>query len=302
MINNGRKTVLCFLLMLCLTAAFFPASAFAAVELPDPNVLVAVYRNSISEADAERLIPASKELVDRILGNTDDWPESLAIFNGEEDAVMDAIVVAAILHYARDGVTAVTVLSDGSTKALDGRAVVEKKGEFRFGGSSSSDHSMRFGFVKEPNGKSRYYSTASLQKFYLILGSMAKDQTLFIEDEGYVFDENGYCDVNSPVEIDDALRQRYIRATYYHGLSKTYPYDTNPFLMTKHIFDFSRVVSSRASTCKSPGEVDYACVHCGAYYSVELPLGNHKWGDWTTKDGVTSRTCKVCGAVEKKAS
>ena len=39
--KNGRKTILCFLLVLCLTAALFPVSAFAAVALPDPDVLVA---------------------------------------------------------------------------------------------------------------------------------------------------------------------------------------------------------------------------------------------------------------------
>ena len=299
--KNGRKTVLCVLLILCMTAALFPVSAFAAVALPDPYVLVAVDPDSISGADAERLIPANAELVRRILDHTDVCPESLAIFNGEEGAVTDAIVVAAVLHYAWDGVTAVTMLSNGSTKAVEGRAVVEGKGEFRFGGPKSTGHSMRFGFVDEGNGKSRFYSTATVQKFYLILGGMAKDQTLFINGEGYVLDENGYCDANNPVEISESLKQRYIRATYYNGLDKKYLYDTNPFLRTTHIFDFDRVAASRASTCAVSGELDYACVHCGAFYVVQLPRLAHKWGNWFIKDGVTMRICLVCGAIEKKA-
>ena len=53
--KNRRKTVLCFLLVLCLTAALFPASASAAAVLPDPDVLVAVDPDSISSADAEKL-------------------------------------------------------------------------------------------------------------------------------------------------------------------------------------------------------------------------------------------------------
>ena len=299
MIKKGSKTVLCVLLLLCLTAAIFPASASAVAALPDPDVLVAVDPDSISSSDADRLVPADAELVRRILGHTDVCPESLAIFNGEDGTA--ATVVAAILHYGQDGVTAVTMLSDGSTKAVEGRAVVEKKGEFRFGGPKSADASMRFGFVEEGNGQSRFYSTATLQKFHLILGGMAKDQTLFIKDQGYVFDENGYCDVNSPVEIGKSLKQRYIRATYYNGLDKTYRYDTNPFVKTRHIFDFDKVVASRASTCAVPGELDYACIHCGAWYVVQLPLLDHKWSDWTiTKDGTTMRVCKVCGTVEKK--
>ena len=129
--KNRRKTVLCFLLVLCLTVALFPASASAAAVLPDPDVLVAVDPDSISSAEAEKLVPAPEELVRRILGHTDVCPESLAIFNGEEGS---ATVVAAILHYdTRTHVTAVTMLSDGSTKAVEGRAVVEKKGEFRLG-------------------------------------------------------------------------------------------------------------------------------------------------------------------------
>ena len=300
MMKNRRKTVLCFLLVLCLTVALFPASASAAAVLPDPDVLVAVDPDSISAADAEKLVPAPEELVRRILGHTDVCPESLAIFNGEEGS---ATVVAAVVHYdTRTHLTAVTLLSDGSTKAVEGRAVVEKKGEFRFGGPSSADSSMRFGFVDEGNGKSRFYSTALLQKFHLVPGSMAKDQKLWIKDEGYEFDENGYCDVNSPVEIGKSLKQRYYRAGYYNGIDKKYPYDINNSVRTKHIFDFDRVVASRASTCAVPGELDYECVHCGAYYVVELPLLDHKWGDWTfNKDKTeTLRVCKVCGAVEKK--
>ena len=131
---------------------------------------------------------------------------------------------------------------------------------------------------------------------------MAKDQKLWIKDEGYEFDENGYCDVNSPVEIGKSLKQRYYRAGYYNGIDKKYPYDINNSVRTKHIFDFDRVVASRASTCAVPGELDYECVHCGAYYVVELPLLDHKWSDWTfNKDKTeTLRVCKVCGAVEKK--
>ena len=300
--KNGRKTVLCVLLMLCLTAALFPVSAFAAVVLPDPDVLVAVDPDSISKADADLLVPADAELVRRILGHTDVCPESLAIFQSEEGAVIDAVVVAAVAHYdARNHVTAVTLLSDGTAKAVEGRAVIEKKGEFLFGGKSAADHSMRFGFVEMENGKSRFYSTAQLQKFHLVLGSMAKDQKLWIKDEGYEFDENGYCDMNNNVDIGKSLKQRYIRAGYYNGgLDKKYPYDTNPFIRTTHIFDFDKVVSSRKSTCSVAGELDYECVYCGAFYVVELPLLDHKWGPWTTKDGVTQRTCKVCGAVEKK--
>ena len=301
--KNGRKTVLCLLLMLCLTVALFPAVAFAEVVLPDPNVLVAVDRDSISAADAELLVPAKEELVSRILGNTDVCPESLAIFKGEEGAVIDAVVVAAILHYdARTHLTAVTMLSDGTTKAVEGRAVVEKKGEFRFGGPSAANSAMRFGFVDEGNGKSRFYSTATLQKFHLVLGSMAKDQKLWIKDKGYEFDENGYCDVNNTVEIGKSLKQRYIRAGYYNGLDKKYPYDTNSAVRTKHIFDLSKVVSSRESTCSVPGEIDYACVHCGAWYVVELPLKDHKWSDWTSKGDGWERICKVCGTIEKKTS
>lgn len=300
MLKTRRKTFLCFILMLCLTAALFPVSAFAAVSLPDPDVLVAVDPGSISSTDAERLVPAESELIRRILGHTDVCPESLAIFQGEEDAV----VVAAVLHYdTRTHVTAVTMLSDGSTKAVEGRAIVEKKGEFRFGGPSSADASMRFGFVDEGNGKSRFYSTATLQKFHLIVGSMAKDQTLWIKDNGYEFDENGYCDVSNNVEIGKSLKHRYYRAGFYNGLDKKYPYDTNNFVRTKHIFDFDHVVASRASTCSVPGELDYACVHCGAYYIVQLPLLEHKWSDWTlNKDGVAQRICKVCGTIEKKTA
>ena len=302
--KNGRKTVLCLLLMLCLTAALFPVSAFAAVALPDPNVLVAVDRDSISEADAEKLVPASEELVKRILGHTDVCPETLAIFNGEEGAVIDAVVVAAVAHYdARNHVTAVTLLSDNTAKAVEGRAIIEKKGEFLFGGKSAADHSMRFGFVEMENGKSRFYSTATLQKFHLVLGSMAKDQKLWIKDKGYEFDENGYCDVDSTVEIGKSLKQRYYRAGYYNGLDKKYPYDTNNFIKTKHIFDKEKVVASRASTCSVPGEIDYECVYCGAWYVVELPLKDHKWSDWKiVGDGVAQRVCKVCGTIEKKTS
>ena len=300
--KNGRKTILCFLLVLCLTAALFPVSAFAAVALPDPDVLVAVDPGSLSKADEDLLVPAPEELVRRILGHTDVCPESLAIFNGEEGAAEDAVVVAAILHYdSRTRVTAVTLLSDGSTKAVEGRAVVEKKGEFRFGGPASADASMRYGFVDEGNGKSRFYSTAMLQKFHLTPGSMAKDQKLWIKDEGDEFDENGYCDVNNPVEIGKSLKQRYYRAGYYNGIDKKYPYDVNNFVRTRHIFDFEKVVSSRKSTCAVHGEVDYACVHCGAFYAVELPLLDHKWGNWVDKGGgKMQRTCKVCGAVETK--
>ena len=302
--KKGRKTFLCFLLMLCLTAALFPISASAAVVLPDPDVLVAVDPDSISEADAEKLVPAEADLVRRILGYTDVCPESLAIFNGEEGAATDAVVVAAILHYdSRTHVTAVTMLSDGTTKAVEGRAVVEKKGEFRFGGPGSADSSMRYGFVDEANGKSRFYSTATLQKFHLVLGSMAKDQKLWIKDEGYEFDENGYCDMNNTVEIGKSLKQRYYRAGYYNGLDKKYKYDINNFVRTRHIFDFEKVVSSRASTCAVHGEVDYACVHCGAFYAVELPLLDHKWGGWTkNSDDSYQRICKVCGAIEKKSA
>ena len=102
--------------------------------------------------------------------------------------------------------------------------------------------------------------------------------------------------------IDNFYRLALVSAGYYNGMDKKYPYDINTSLRTKHIFDFDRVVASRASTCAVPGEVDYACVHCGAFYAVELPLLDHKWGDWTfNKDKTeTLRVCKVCGAVEKK--
>ena len=304
MMKNRKRTVLCLLLMFCLTAALLPVTASAEVKLPDPYVLVAVDPDSISEADAELLVPADAELVRRILGHTDVCPESLAIFNGEEGAVTDAVVVAAVAHYdARHHVTAVTMLSDGTFKAVEGRAIIEKKGEFLFGGKSGADHSMRFGFVEMENGKSRFYSTATLQKFHLVLGGMAKDQKLWIKDKGYEFDENGYCDVNDNVAIGKSLKQRYYRAGYYNGLDKKYPYDTNNFIKTTHIFDKDKVVASRASTCSVPGELDYECVYCGAWYVVELPLKDHKWSDWKLMDdGSAQRVCKVCGTIEKKTS
>ncbi len=71
-----------------------------------------------------------------------------------------------------------------------------------------------------------------------------------------------------------------------------------PHIYTEEILD--------ESTCTSAGFALYIC-DCGDFYSEDLPLKDHSYGDWVvvkeptdTEAGEEQRTCSACGNVETK--
>ncbi len=302
--KRNIRMMLSVLLVLCFVMALVPGHANA---INGQATLVIVDQSRLTAEELSLLVPASADTVIRIMENTDLCKETADKIRPEGGD--DEIVVEAILHFGPNGITAVTKLANGKTIDTPGHAIVEAKGEFQFGSGPDSLKTMRFGFVKEKDDAAgyRYYSTATIQILGVLLGAMAKDTVLYIDDKCYTFDENGYCDITKTTEVDELLKQAYIRATYFHGLDETRQYDTNPFVMTEHIFDFSKPCGSRKATCIQQGEVYYQCLHCNAVYTYETGYGDHSWGAWivttaatSSVQGVQTRTCSVCGKTETR--
>ncbi len=85
------------------------------------------------------------------------------------------------------------------------------------------------------------------------------------------------------------------------GCSRSY---TESIPMTDHSYSEDIL---EESTCTTQGLALYLCV-CGDFYTVDLPLKDHSFGDWSTvkkptatEAGEERRSCTVCGETEKRA-
>ena len=294
--NRMQKQMFCLLLalVLCLSLPVFAGTARAD---DDQALLVIVDEAALGADAAGKLVRADAALIKRVLADTPVCQETETALNGSA-----AKVTEAQLHHDGYGIQALATLSDGSTVPVTGQAVLEYRGEYLFGGDKGY---MLYGFQPAEGGLSRFYSTRTVQKFDLLQGRMASACTLFVDGKYYTVDKNGYCDTSKPVEQDKELWGRYYRAEYYQGLPGGYGLNFNCFLCTEHDYDFEHPSSSVASTCLEHGTANYICPSCGTELHVEMPLGAHKWGDWTvtkaataTEAGSRSHTCKVCKLVE----
>jgi hypothetical protein len=63
-------------------------------------------------------------------------------------------------------------------------------------------------------------------------------------------------------------------------------------------------ITDSESTCKVHGSRHTECTGCGEVVNVEeLPLADHKYGDWTPgANNTETRTCSVCGDVDSRQS
>ncbi len=307
--KRNIRTLLSFLLVLCFVTALIPGFAHAAIN--GQATVVIVDQSKLTQDVISQLVPASRATIEQILGDTSVCEQTRSILTQAASGSSDEIVVEAFLHFGNLGIAAETQLANGAYKDTPGHAVVEAKGEFQFSDVSNPGKTMRFGFVKEKNDDPgyRYYSTATVQLVGAFLGAMAKDTVLFIEDKCYTFDENGYCDITQTTEVDAVMKQTYISTTYYHGLAASRIYDTNPFVLAQHAYDFHHPVGSLAAT-KTHSAVLYfqcACENCTSTVAAESVYGDHRWSEWTRYSephpddpGIESRICTACGETQTR--
>lgn len=121
-----------------------------------------------------------------------------------------------------------------------------------------------------------------------------------------------------PPEVGDGVPDKGDAIIYYPGYlsewknadlnSLGYYFDYIPDCMGRHDLRWEVI---KAPTCKEKGwRSETWCVVCGENVDPpgELPLTDHSYGTWTTvssptteKEGLSKRTCKICGAFEQKA-
>ncbi|MCR5089449.1 MAG: hypothetical protein K6C08_08065 [Oscillospiraceae bacterium] len=307
--KRNIRMMLSVLLVFCFATALMPVHANAAIN--GQATVVIVDQDKLSPDVISQLVPARRETIYQILNNTNVCEETKIILTEAADGSSEETVVEAFLHFGSVGIAAETQLANGQYRDTPGHAVVEAKGEFQFSDISTSAKTMCFGFVKEKSDDPgyRYYSTATVQILGVLLGAMAKDTVLFIEDKCYTFDENGYCDITQTGEADAVMKQTYINTTYYHGLAASRIYDTNPFVLTQHAYDFQHPVGSLAATKTHSAVLYYrcACENCTSTVAAESIYGDHRWSEWTRYSephpddpGIESRICTVCGETETR--
>ncbi|MBO5556399.1 MAG: hypothetical protein J5927_04375 [Oscillospiraceae bacterium] len=258
----AKKQLFCLLMVLalCLSLPLFAVEASAAV----PQALLVLADTSAMDAGtAGKLVTADKAVVDRVLENTTVCPETRDLLTKG-----DAVVTEAQLNHTGWGVRALATLDDGTQVPVVGHAVLEYRGEYLFGGENGF---MLYGFQEE-NGKTRYYSPVSLQKFDLLDGRMPSDTTLYIADKFYAVDENGYIDVDNPLERDEHLWARYWRAEYCQGLPLHNYLSFNATLCKEHSYDFEHPTESKAPTATEEGYVVYVCPRCGDQITFGIPV------------------------------
>ena len=262
---NHRTTrqIVCVLmaLVLCLSLPLFAGEARAAVD----QALLVIVDKAAMDSGADKLVAADKAVIDRVLGDTKVCPETTELLKGDG-------VVQAELNHTGWGVRALTTLSDGTKVPVSGHAVLEHRGEYLFGGENGF---MLYGFQEE-NGKTRYYSPCKVQKFDLLDGRMPSDTTLYIAFKFYAVDENGYIDVDNPLERDEQLWARYWRAEYSDGLPVHNYLTWNATLCVEHAFDWDHPTYHVDSTETEQGYNDFVCPRCGAQETIKLPLKGAK--------------------------
>ena len=253
------KQVLCvlFVLSLCLSLPLFAAEAHADVE----QALLVIVDKAAMDSGSDKLVAADKAVIDRVLGDTKVCPETTDLLKGDG-------VVEAELSNNGWGVRALTTLSDGTKVPVTGHAVLEHRGEYLFGGEAGY---MLYGFQEE-NGKTRFYSPCKIQQFDLLDGRMPSDTTLYIAWKFYAVDENGYIDVDNPLEKDEKLWARYWRAEYSDGLPVHNYLTWNATLCVEHFYDWDNPTYYKASTETEQGYKTCVCPRCGGWETIKLPL------------------------------
>ncbi|MBR1455696.1 MAG: hypothetical protein IJ594_00880 [Oscillospiraceae bacterium] len=258
--NKSMKRLFCLLLALAIFPAlpFFTGEAEAAT---DQALLVLV------DGSVPGVTAADAAVVERVLAHTNVCPETKELLTGGK-----AVVAEAELDHTGWGVRALAKTGDGERVPVTGHAVLEYRGEYLFGGENGF---MLYGFQEEAGG-TRYYSPVSLQKFDLLDGRMPSDTTLYIADKFYAVDENGYVDMDHPLERDEKLWARYWRAEYCQGLPLHNYLSFNATLCVEHPFDFDHPNFRKPSTETEHGYEDYICPRCGAQLTIRLPLKGAK--------------------------
>ncbi len=259
------KQLVCVLMVLCLCLSL-PLFAGQAHADSQQALLVLVDKAAMGSG-ADKLVAADKAVIDRVLGDTTVCPETAELLKGDG-------VVEAELSFTGWGVRALTTLSDGSKVPVSGHAVLERRGEYLFGGESKF---LLYGFQEE-NGKTRFYSSYSVPKFDFLIGRMVGNTTIFIQDKFYTVDENGYLDMDNPQDrdADEKLWARYWRADLCDGLPPKMQMTWNASLCVEHAFDWDHPTYHVDSTETEQGYNTFVCPRCGGWETIKLPLKGAK--------------------------
>ena len=298
-ILSAVSCLLCLVLTAALALGFMPAAPAAASGTLSRNeaVLLLVNKAELPEELAALLVPADEASIARVLSDTDVCPQT-------EDALLDGatetlVPVHAKLVYTESGITAAVLLADGTTVPLSGHAVVERKGEYEFAPRASDGREVLYHGFFDTEAGTRFYSAIENEALELHNGRMVRNRTVFIQNEWYSFDENGYA---SPAE--PGVQRLYGAEGYGKGVIDKTTRTINPSICVKHHF---RLVIAEPATCTTEGDELRVCTQCGTEMWDFTPAKGHRPVKWNavsptcTEAGWTEgRRCSVCGAVLTK--